>query len=89
MQKDILAAELSGKPRKNPPAKQENRRCRFDSCVGKIPWKRAWQPTPVFLPARSHGQRSLVSYSSLCLKESDITEVTKYKHCTLNIKEMF
>ena len=39
------------------------RRCRFDPWVGKIPWRRAWQPTPVFLPGRSHGQRSLEGYS--------------------------
>ena len=31
--------------------------------VGKIPWRRKWQPTPVFLPGKSHGQRSLVGYS--------------------------
>ena len=31
--------------------------------VGKIPWRRAWQPTPVFLPGESHGQRSLVGYN--------------------------
>ena len=36
----------------------------FDSWVRKVPWRRAWQPTPVFLPGESHGQRSLVSYSS-------------------------
>ena len=30
----------------------------FDCCVGKIPWRRAWQPTPVFLPGESPGQRS-------------------------------
>ena len=35
----------------------------FDPWVGKIPWTRAWQPTPVFLPGESHGQRSLVGYS--------------------------
>ena len=35
----------------------------FDPWVGKIPWKRKWQPTPVFLPGKSHGQRSLVDYS--------------------------
>ena len=34
----------------------------FDPWVGKIPWKRAWQPTPVFLPGESHGQKSLVGY---------------------------
>ena len=35
----------------------------FDPLVGKIPWRRKWQPTPVFLPGESHGQRSLVGYS--------------------------
>ena len=35
----------------------------FDPWVGKIPWRRAWQPTPVFLPRKSYGQRSLVGYS--------------------------
>ena len=39
------------------------RRCRFDPWVGKSPWRRARQPTPVFLPGESHGQRSLVGYS--------------------------
>ena len=41
----------------------KSRRCRFDSWVGKIPWRSKWQPTPVFLPRKSHGQRSLVGYS--------------------------
>ena len=40
----------------------------------KIPWRRAWQPNPVFLPGEFHGQRSLVSYSPQGLKESDTTE---------------
>ena len=39
------------------------RRCGFDPWVGKIPWKRKWQPAPVFLPGKSHGQKSLVGYS--------------------------
>ena len=34
----------------------------FDPCVEKIPWRRAWQPTPVFLPRESHGHRSLEGY---------------------------
>ena len=38
------------------------KRCGFDPWVGKIPWRRAWQPTPVFLPGESHGQRSLLGY---------------------------
>ena len=36
----------------------------FDPWVGKIPWSEARQPTPVFLPGKSHGQRSLVGYSA-------------------------
>ena len=39
------------------------RRWRFDPWVRKIPWKRKWQPTPIFLPGKSHGQRSLAGYS--------------------------
>ena len=44
--------------------------------VGSIPWRRKWQPIPVFLPGQSHGQRSLASYSPQGYKESDMTEVT-------------
>ena len=35
------------------------KRCGFNLWVGKIPWRRSWQPTPIFLPGKSHGQRSL------------------------------
>jgi len=35
-----------------------------DPWLGKIPWRRAWQPTPVFSPGESHGQRSLLDYNS-------------------------
>ena len=38
-------------------------RLRFDPWVGQIPWRRAWQPTPVFLPGESHGQKSLAGHS--------------------------
>ena len=41
---------------------------------GKIPWRRKWQPTPVFLPGESHGQRSLLGCSPRGRKESDATE---------------
>ena len=44
------------------------------SWVGKIPWRRAWQPTPVFLPGESHGQRNPAGYSPWGRKESDMTE---------------
>ena len=40
------------------------RRCRFDPWAGKIPWRRKWQPTSVFLPGKSHGQTSLVDMKS-------------------------
>ena len=46
----------------------------FDPWVGKISWKRAWQPTPVFLPGGFRGQRSLAAYSPWGYKESDMTE---------------
>ena len=48
--------------------------CVFDPWVGKIPWRRKWQPTPVLLPEKSHGQRSLVGYIPWGRKESDTTE---------------
>ena len=44
--------------------------------MGKIPWRRKWQPTPVFLPGKSHGQRSLVDYSPWGHKELDTAEHT-------------
>ena len=52
------------------------KRCGFDPWVGKIPWKKKQQSTTVFLPAESHGQRSLVDYSPWGLRELDTTEHT-------------
>ena len=46
----------------------------MDTWVGKIPWRREWLPTPVFLPGEFHGQRSLTGYSPGRGKESDTTE---------------
>ena len=46
----------------------------FDSWLRKIPWRRKWQPHPIFFPGKSYGQRSLVSYSPRGCKESDMTE---------------
>ena len=46
----------------------------LDPWVGKISWRRQWQPSPVFLPGKSNGQRSLVGYSPCGRKESDTTE---------------
>ena len=42
---------------------RRHKRCGFNPWVGKIPWRRKWHPTPVFLPGESLGQRSLVGYS--------------------------
>jgi len=39
------------------------KRCRFNPWDKKISWRRAWQPTPVFLPGKSHGQRNLAGYN--------------------------
>ena len=50
------------------------RRPGFDPWAGKIPWRRAWQPTLIFSPGESHGQRSLVGYSPWVRRESDTTE---------------
>ena len=50
------------------------RRPGFDSWVGKIPWRREWKPTPVFLPGKSHAQRSLVGYSPWGCEELDTTQ---------------
>ena len=47
------------------------RRWRFDPWVREIPWRRKWQHTPVFLPGKSHGQRSLAGCSPWSHKESD------------------
>ena len=49
---------------------------RFNPLIRMIFWRRKWQPTLVFVPGESHGQRSLVCYSPWDRKELDMTEVT-------------
>ena len=56
----------------------------FNPRVGKMPWSRKWQPAPVFLPGKSHGQRSLAGYSPWGQKELDVTEHT---HILLAVKD--
>ena len=56
------------------PAMQETQRPGFDPWVEKIPWKRKWKPTPVFLPGKSLGWRRLFGYSPRVRKELDTTE---------------
>ena len=68
-----LEASRVGPAVKNPPANARDRRG-FSPWVGKIPWRRAWQPPPVFLPGKCHGQRSLADCSPWGRKESDTTE---------------
>ena len=47
---------------------------RFDPYIGKIPWRREWLSTPIFLPGEFHEESSLVGYSPWGHKESDMTE---------------
>ena len=71
---------------KNSPAKGSHKRLRFGSWVGKIPWKRKWQPAPVFLPGKFHGQRSLAGYSPWGCKGSDMTEYAYITKKTGNVR---
>ena len=58
----------------------------FDPWVQKIPWRRVWQPTPVFLPGEFHGKSSLAGYSPWGHRESDTTEwLTLSSMSTLSI----
>ena len=62
---------------KNPPANAEDiKDVGAIPGSGRSPWRRARQPTPVFLPGASHGQRSLANYSPWGHKESDLSEAT-------------
>ena len=66
----------------------KNRRCEFDSWVGKIPWRRKWQPSPVLLPGKFHGLSSLVGYSPWGRKELDTTEqlhIHTYAHLSFKV----
>ena len=60
---------------------RRHKRPGFDPWVGKIPWRRAWQPTPVFVPGESKERRWLAGYSPWGHKESDTTEVTWHWYC--------
>ena len=59
-------------------------RPRFNPWVGKISWRRKWQPIPVFLPGESQGQRSLVGHSPWCHKELDTTERLHFTSLSLH-----
>ena len=67
---------------KNPPASR--RPWVFDPWVRKIPWRREWQHTPVFLSGKFHGLRSLVGYSPWGRKESDMSEQLAFSFFKVN-----
>ena len=81
----ITGASLVAQTVKNPPAMRETW---VQSLGGEDPWRRAGQPTPVFLPGESHGQRSLVGYGPWGHRELDATErvsiagITESRCCT-------
>ena len=56
--------------------------------LGRFLWRRKWQPTPVFLPGESHGQRSLEGYSPQGCKELDTTE-RAYTHTFIHYTPAF
>ena len=63
---------------------RRRRRHELDPWVRKIPWRKKWQPASVFLPGKSHGQKSLAGYSPKGCKESDTTErLSTYLHIKL------
>ena len=65
------------------------KRCGFDPWFRKIPWSRKCQPTPVFLPGKFHGQRSLTGYSAWGCKESDTTKHTQYTQWLIDVELHF
>ena len=67
------ASQVALAVNKEPNCRRQKRRG-FSPWVGKVPWRRAWQPTPGFLPRKFHGQRSLADYSVWGRKELDTTE---------------
>ena len=67
---------------------RRHKRHRFDPWVRTIPWRRAWQPFPVFLLGKSHGQRSLAGYGPQSHKDSDTTEATQHTHHILQLRKV-
>ena len=65
---------------KNPPASAGDKRDMGSILGPEDPWRRAWQPSPVFLPGQFHGQRSLAGYSPWGRKESDTAGHTHIFH---------
>ena len=65
---------------------RRHRRYRFNPWVRKIPWRREWQSTPIFLPGKFHGQRSMAGFRPWGQKESDTTEQLS-THMSIRLRE--
>ena len=73
----LLWLSVGGDSGKEPTCQcRRHKRCGCNPWVRKIPWRRKWQPTSLFLPGEFHGQRSLTGYNPWGCKESDTTEAT-------------
>ena len=66
-----------------------SRRCGFNPWVNKIPWKRKWQLTPVFLPRKSHGQGILLGYSPWVCKRVRCNSATKQQQILIVIQSQY
>ena len=66
------------------------KRLRLDLWVRKSHWRRQWQSTPIFLPGKSHGQRSLVGYSPCGPKKLDVelVKISDFRICKLILPEL-
>ena len=70
---------------KNLPDNAGDIEIRFNPWGRKIPWSRKWQPAPVFLPGKFHGQRTLVGYSPWGHKELDTIEHRQQQNFCLKL----
>ena len=68
--------------------RQRCKRCEFSPWFGKMPWRRKWQPAPIFLSGKSYRQRRLVGYSPCGHKESDTTELHTHILCLAELPWM-
>ena len=77
-----LEMPIPGKGVKNQPVNTGDRELQFRPLGWENPWRRVWQPIPVFLPGESHGQSRLLGYRPWGCKDLDMSETT-YHTCTL------
>ena len=83
-----VGVSLGGASGKEPTCQsRRQKRPRFHPWIRKIPWRRAWQPTPVFLPRESRGQRSLAGYSHKELDTIDCAYTHTHTHTGLERRE--